>query len=331
MSFVILGSSRRKSQRNGSVSSESSKISAKHMNNIIDRLMCQQTRESTSKTYLSIWHQFNMFLIRLDHRPRSWEDRTTLFVGYLVEKGYQSSTVKSYVSAIKKMLLIDGYRWNDKAVLLSSLTRACRLKNDSVRTRLPIQCGLLEMILFEVQRSFGTQPYLQTMYKALFGLGYYGLMRVRELTYSQHVIKAKDVHLARNKRKLLLVLYSSKTHDCGMRPQKIKITANKTVRYYNNRNFCPFNLMRDYIDCRHCYEKDAEQFFVFNDRKPVQAEQARKVLKNCLRKIGLDENLYDMHSLRIGRASDLIKFHYSVEVKCMGRWRSNAVYKYIRQ
>ena len=77
------------------------------MESIIEKLMCQQTRQSTSKTYLSIWHQFSYFLLKLDYRPAKWEDRTTLFIGYLVDNGYQSSTVKSYVSAIKKMLLLD--------------------------------------------------------------------------------------------------------------------------------------------------------------------------------------------------------------------------------
>ena len=68
--------------------------------------------------------------------------------------------------------------------------------------------------------------YLQIMYKALFALSYYGMMRVGEVTYSDHVVKAKDVHSAQNKDKLLLMLYSSKTHSKGMKPQRIKITSN---------------------------------------------------------------------------------------------------------
>ena len=85
------------------------------------------------------------------------------------------------------------------------------------------------MILFETQRIFHAknQPYLDLLYKTIFSICYYGLMHIGEVTHSQHVLKAKDVHLAKNKDKLLLVLYSSKTHDEGSRPQKIKITSNK--------------------------------------------------------------------------------------------------------
>ena len=126
----------------------------------------------------------------------------------------QSQTVKTYVSAIKRVLIDDGYTWDNTKILLTSLTRGCRIINDRVRTRLPIQCNLLELILFEVQRIFtdSSQYYLEILYKALFALGYYGLFRVGELTLSPHVIKASNVHVATNQDKILIVLYTSKTH-----------------------------------------------------------------------------------------------------------------------
>ena len=179
---------------------------------------------------------------------------------------------------------------------------------------------------------FADQPFLECMYKALFSLGYYGLMCMGELTCSQHVVKACNVHIAKNKDKLLLVLYSSKTHDEGMRPQKIKITANKMVKDYRKRNFCPFRLLRNYIASRGDYRSPQDQFFVFSDGSVVKLMHARKILRDCLKAIGVNEMLYDMHSLRIGRTSDLIKFNYPIEVvKHMGRWKSNVIYKYIRQ
>ena len=163
--------------------------------------------------------------------PHQWEYRTVLFVGYLIESGIQSSTIKSYVSAIQRTLLNDNYDWKDQVVQLNSLTRACKLKNDVLYMCLPIHCSLLEHILFEIKRKFqDTQPYLESLYLVLFSLGYYSLMRVGELTISEHVIKAANVYLGRNKDKLLIILYSSKTHSISDRPQKIKIEANKSER-----------------------------------------------------------------------------------------------------
>ena len=147
-----------------SKSRSSSVISASHMKMILEKLLQNQNRDSTSKTYLHIWRQFNSFVINLDVKSRLWEDRTSLFIAHLVyNKGVQSSTVKTYVSAIKRILVDDGYFWNQQRILLNALTKTCRLVNDRVFTRLPIQCGLLELMLFEFERMFqnGGQIYLE--------------------------------------------------------------------------------------------------------------------------------------------------------------------------
>ena len=303
--------------------------------NVIDKLKMKQYRDTTRKNYLRVWRLFNNFLLKLDEMPQDWENRTTLFIGHLINEGMQSSTIKSYVSAIKKLLVIDGYKWRDDLVLLGTLTRACRLTNDRVCTRLPIHCSLLELILFEFQREFSSQPYLQALYKALFALGYYGLMRVRELTINEgnHAARAANVHIASNKQKMLILLYTSKTHSEAVIPQKIKISALQHEKQGGSfqRHFCPFRLLREYVNFRGNYITADKPFFVFSDHSAVKAEQARKLLKKAISKIGLNAKHYDVHGLRIGRASDLIKAGYSVEeVKRLGRWKSNAVYRYIK-
>ena len=333
MNFTV-AVKRKKIHKDGS-SSGTSRISSVDMERIVKNLMNKQHRDSTSKNYLSVWRQFNKFVINLDVKPQLWEDRATLFIGYLIDNGMQSSTVKSYVSAIKKMLMMDGYHWDDNLVLVRSLAKACRIINDRVRTRLPIQCGLLEIIRFEVEWYFSrmNQWYLEHMYKALFALSYYGVMRIGEVTRSQHVLKAKDVHIATNKDKLLLVLYSLKMHDKANRPQEIKITSNVSEKngQYAEKYFCPFKLLRDHIRLRGDYILDNEQFFVFTDRSPVTPSLARNLLRLLLQNIGLNESLYGMYSFRIGQTTDLLKFCYSIEeIKIMGRWRSNVIYKYIR-
>ena len=316
-------------------SSSDSRISTYDMQRIVKNLLNVQHRSSTAKNYLSIWRKFNKFIISLDVKPDLWEDRATLFLGYLISNGIQSSTIKSYLSAIKKTLMMDGYNGNDKLVLVRSLVKACRIINEQVRTRLPIHCNLLEMLLFEVQRHFTRkhQYYLESMYKAIFAISYYGLMRIGEVTSSPHVLKANNVHIGINKDKIMLVLYSSKTHDKAQRPQKIKITSNGNEKsgHYKDKYFCPFKLMRDYIQLRGGWTEESEQFFIFKDGSLVSASQLRSVFNLLISNLGLECKFYGMHSFRIGRTSDLIKFDYPVEqVKLMGRWKSNVIYKYIR-
>ena len=155
------------------------------------------------------------------------------------------------------------------------------------------------------------------------------MMRVGELTESPHVLKAKDVYLGDNKDKILIVLYSSKTHDISQPLQQIKISANSNKK--NNKHFCPFKIIDRYNKLHGDYCNLDDRYFVFSDGTPVHPEHARKVLRQVLDNLGLESELYDMHSLRIGRTTDLINLNYPVEVvKRLGCWTSNVVYKYIR-
>ena len=97
------------------------------------------------------------------------------------------------------------------------------------------------------------------------------------------------------------------------------------------RFFHPFKLLRKYLVLCGGYKCKNEEFFIFRDRSAVTPANAHNVLKTAISKIGLNPAVYDFHSYRIGRASELIKLGYTVEqVKRFGRWRSNAVYKYIK-
>ena len=211
----------------------------------------------------------------------------------------QSSTLKSYISAVKSILKEDNYIWGDSRVTLNVFTRACKIKNGIVKTRLPIQKGLLESILFELEKMFDCQPYLETLYKALDILRYYGLMHVGELTQGPHVVKSKDMHIGRNKNKLLIVFYTSKTHGLETSPQQIKILqqVNADAR---NRLFCPFRILQNYSGLRGNFLNDSEQFFIFQGNVSVQVVHMRRVLRSAIKNIGLEPYLYDTHSLRSG-------------------------------
>ena len=215
-------------------------------------LKTQTNRQTTSKTYHGIWNKFNKFLIRLDHLPKDWEERIFLYCTHLVCEGKQSSTVKTYVSAIKASLKLIDYHVDHTKLLVTSLTRACKLKNDVVTRRLPISLALLELVLFELEIIFEQQYYLELLYKAMFLLAYYGMMCVGEITLGNHVVKAKDIHSATNKKKLTLFLYSSKTHGKSSRPQQISITSSLERKPRGNRparkTYCPYDVIKEYVD-----------------------------------------------------------------------------------
>ena len=323
-------------------SSGDSSISTAAVQSIVDKLKGERNRSSTRENYYKIWRKFNQFFIRLDTKLRSWEDRLVLFVGYLVNLNCRSSTIKSYISAICAVLKEDGEDLNEDVYLLNSLTRACHLQNDVMLIRLPIRKPVLCLLLNNVQNCC-SQPYLITLYKAMLSTAYFGLFRIGELTLSEHVLKAKDVHVGKNKNKMMFILHSSKTHGLESAPQIIKIYSNSynvmgkelalPVQETHANKFCPFQMLREYLQVRKLWKSDQEQFFVFKDRTPVTAVHFHSQLKKLLIVAGLDQSLYTVHSLCAGHACDMLNL-YSVgieDLKKIGRWKSNSIYAYLKQ
>ena len=282
---------------------------------------------------------FNNFYVKLDNKPDTWENRIILFVGYLIENERKSSTVKSYISAIKAVLQEDGVVLNMNQCLLTSLTKACRFQNNLVRTRLPIRQELLGLLLQSIPTIVPTSPneYLVKLYKALLVTAYFGLFRIGELTESPHVVKVSDVHVGVNKDKMMFMLKTSKTHWQDVPPQIVKISreASSGLDARNDNRVlplcCPFEMLGDYIAVRRRMRMKDEQFFVFRDRSPVTVNHVRSLLKNLLKMHNLKPELYGCHSLCAGRAVDLLKI-YKLEIsviKKLGRWRSNAIFSYL--
>ena len=132
-------------------------------------------------------------------------------------------------------------------------------------------------------------------------------------------------------------------HDKGSSPQMIKITSYKSNKLKNDAHSrhnahrlpCPFEVLRNYLDRRGTYNVDTEPFFVHLDKQPVTANQFRTCLKQCLKQClklsGFDHESFNTHSSRIGQSCDLYKLGISVQnIMKLGRWKLNAVYKYLR-
>ena len=194
------------------------------------------------------------------------------------------------------------------------------------------------MILFEICRMFDQQPYLATMYKVLFCLAFYGLMRIGELAWGDHSLKTANIHIGQNKDKILLVLYTSKTHSKKMYPQQIKISSLKDQPDYakclvkSHTFFYPFNAVRQFIDmCKSNFGGADQNFFLFSDGSPVYPHQARTMLRAAIANLNLNPKLCNCHSMHAGRATQMLRAGIpDDQIKRLGKWRSNAVYHYLR-
>ena len=307
-------------------SSESGKYSTAYLSRVIENLKNMEHRNSTKNTYHKVWTKFNEFVIKLDSIPIKWEERVALYCGYLAQvKGRKPATIKSYVSAIKTTLQKDGYQWDNNLLLLSTFTRASSKINDKRTTRLPLKFKVFELFLFEVGRLHSEQPYLEILYKTAYCLAYYGMLRVGEITLSEHMLKARDVHKSDNGKHVKIVLHSSKTHNRGDRPQILVIDAVK------NSPFCPVKIITTFAELRIPYNNDTDQFLVFRDGSNFLTKHFKQVMVKGLKRLGLEPSQYGTHSFRIGRATDLQRAGRGIDyIKKQGRWESNAVYNYLR-
>ena len=334
----VSGKHRHKKDSSSKLSTSSS-ISTKAIHQLVDKLKREHNRDSTKQNYYNIWRIFNAFFIQLDVKPKTWEERLILFVGHCVQMKKRSSTIKSYISAIKELLRDDGVEINEDSYLLASLIRASRLINKKVQMRLPIRKSMMCVIVHQVGKMYMalSQPYLAVLYQAIFSTAYFGLFRVGELVEGSHPVKVNDVHLAKNKKKLLFVLRTSKNHGINTKPQTVKITSvpcTKSTKKHNEVDqvlrVCPYQLLRNYIAIRRPYKKEDKPFFVFNDRSSITPDQVRAVLKKVLLQANFNPHIYGMHGFRSGKAIDIMEVYgLSVEmIRKIGRSWSVSMHIY---
>lgn len=255
-----------------------------------------------------------------------------LYATYLKEKTRKSNTLKSYMSAIRHILTVDGVVLDNDKLALQSIVRACKLENDwrTVTTRMPINLRLLKNILNQVEDHFDCQPYLNVLYKAMFNSAYHGLMRVGEITTGDHPVLARDVLIAENKKKVTYILRSSKTHDWGDPPQIISFTC--TCQTWEDVKFCPYESVLNYMLTKEKYGSEDEPFFVYIDKSPVKPEHFRQNLKAIMLEANIECESFNTHSFRIGHADDMKIEGKSLEyIQVKGRWKNNnVIFDYFR-
>lgn len=304
-----------------SVSSRDSKPSVEFIKLVAEGYVSKDIRKSTLNKYVEEWRTFNRFLLDgIDKIPNTWEDRLVVYVTYLVDTGKQSATIKSYISAIKKMMSFENIQYDDTQAKLKALIKCAKLQNDKVKMRFPINRRMLHAILDKIDEFYlgRGQPYLASLYRAMCALGYHALLRVGEMAKGEHPVLVKDVSANVAKQKIQVILRTSKTHGLGSYPKIVtvpyKSNALKPYNVEKENRYSPFLIIRNYgkLVRPKALSLD-EPYFVFQDRSPVKPEQFRRMLKNMIELLNLNSEYYNTHSLRIGGANDLEKWGATVD------------------
>lgn len=113
-------------------------------------------------------------------------------------------------------------------------------------------------------------------------MGFYGMLRVGEVASGDHPILARDVHFNHRLKKVQIILHTSKTHGKGDQPQYVKFSSDDSRVFLNNRKFCPYLAVWEFLETRGPRVKESDPFFVFSDNTPVKPYQMQAVLKRAL-------------------------------------------------
>ena len=300
------------------------------MADIINFLTRSSLQKSSLPTYKRAWNLFTEFhsiilqtaCYALPISPAT----LALFIAFLFEREYASSTVNTYVSAIGYSHRLLAVADPTKVFFILQMLKGYSKQVRRLDSRLPITLPILNRLLQAVSRTAGS-PYQICQFKAMSSLAFFGFLRIGEITATG---KPDCFPFQLNQ---LVKVHDSTNHLVG-----IKLIFYDFKHSYNNRLFslfiprqavaCPISALMHYLSLR---GDKAGAVVITITGLPVTREEFSNRLSDAIRLCGLDPTRYKSHSFRIGAASYAAESGMSdTQIRIIGRWKSNAFHKYIR-
>lgn len=241
-----------------------------------------------------------------------------LYIAHLARSNYSYSTIKSHISALSFQHKARNLADNTNSYIVKRTVLGTKGKLQSQRIK-PISRDLLHKCVKTIDKIL-YDPHYIAMYKSLFTLAYYACLRAGEAVDSngtRHTITYSNTIIADTKVTLKLDTYKHSKDQATC-----VLTALPSLEY------CPVKLLRNYVAMRNGY---SGTLYRHPNGSPTKRTEFAKVLKQCVKYLGLCPENYNTHSLRIGRATDLALLGIPDHIiKATGRWKSQAYLKYIR-
>ena len=244
------------------------------------------------------------------------------YIAYLARSGLVVSSIRSQISAINFVhRLHRGQDLYQDFVVSKCLTGLSKLQ-PCIDVRVPITLNVLINLCDAITKLY-TDPYYIALMLAMFSLAFAAFLRVGELTLSSskpnpNLLQLCNLVIDPHSNNISIAFHAYKhkapgppfclqVHDLPQVPVKKYL-----FKYLRLRGNSPGPL------------------FVYKTC-PVKRNQFVQTLNQCLKFLNLGHIPYKGHSFRIGAATHAIASGASYDqVKLMGRWKSNALIKYIR-
>ena len=282
--------------------------------------------DSTTQVYKRAWVLFqhclvvtNQNRVKVEDLPLSFQT-VLVFLTYLRIRGFAPATITTYVSAIGYIHKINGFEDPTSRFIVQKTLASINRLYSSSDSRLPITQFILFRLLQAMDKVI-TLPYHIALIRAMLAVAFYGLLRIGEISRQKNGVVCINLNQVKIFDDRIVITIQNFKHNKDNQPFDIVLHKQKSLA-------CPYELLLNYLAVR---GSNPGPLFSFIDGKGVTRNFFNSKLKLGLEFIGLDVTRYKSHSLRIGGASYLSGLGLSdLQIKIMGRWRSDAFLRYIR-
>ena len=265
-----------------------------------------------------------------------------IFVGFCAKRGNKTSTIRSYLSGIKKYHLAEGYRTFEYMTPLVKEVLEGHEKKGKVKTkgskgkkvkrlkRLPCTLPVLKLIKFELKLS-NLDKDEKIMAWAASSLAFFGAFRMSELLCKNEYEYSTCDNLLKKDVKVC------KPDSTGKESVSIRIRNGKTSKgaeelvtvYATYDACCPVSAVKKLQVLNKDLPNDAPAF-CSKQGKNFTCKRLNVILE-LLTSDHFDSGKISNHSFRAGLISYFARLgHSEIDLKTIGRWSSRAYQHYIK-
>ena len=299
------------------------------MATIVNKLVQSSLQPTSLPTYKRSWKLFYTFFhttfpgatITL---PIS-ASNLALFIAFLFDRGYASSTVSTYISALSYSHKLFRLTDPTKVFFIIQMLKGYSKLDKRVDARLPITTPILHKIL-SLTSELSLSRYELCLFRAMCSLAFHAFLRVGEMAVTNN-----------NSNNVLCLNNVAKQLNADNEVISIRVTFAEYKHNYNTspfsmiikrtQCFCPVDYLLNYLRLR---GTGPGNLFLLRG-EPVTRKYFCELLAKAIKLCGLNPSRYKGHSFRIGAASEAAERGMSdAQIRSCGRWKSNAFLRYIR-
>ena len=301
---------------------------AEGLREVAGDLFINSFAKRTLATYRRNWEEFIGFLDSVN-LPLILEDGILdIFIAHLHLKGLQVSTIKSKLSSVSAVLKANGIDKNFYSYRLRHILIGAGKLKSPIKPRLPISSEILVRMV-QVLPSLQLGYWDTVLYSSMFVLAYVGCFRVSELIPSDHVdhaVRAEFMSLLCKDKEI--VALSIQLLSYKFSSDYIPAIHLYKYKQLNLRDICTVRWLLQYLTLR---GRSPGYLFTLQHGSPPSRDLFSKVVKLSVAALGLNPDLFDTHSFRIGRCSEWVEMGVSpAQIMSWGRWKSEAYTKYVK-